>query len=70
MYTKSDLLAKELKLTDANISGFTVLSVCVCVCVCVCLRLVGRGIFTDTSGRQWVGEFTGTTTDRLRLRLK
>ena len=60
--------------------------VCVLVCVCIISlckvyvlqhacglhthRMEGRGVFTDSKGRQWVGQFFGKNTDQLRLRLK
>ena len=33
-------------------------------------RMEGRGVITDSSGRQWVGEFDGHVAKQLRLKLK
>ena len=33
-------------------------------------RMDGRGGFTDSAGRQWMGDVSGKTADRLRLRLE
>lgn len=33
-------------------------------------RMEGRGVYTDTAGRQWVGMFSGKTAQSLRLKLK